>query len=808
MATRLVPRAQFQMVPCPSPKTIAVCPAMDLVAVADHDHSMTVYRFNGQPAFTLPRRSKQGEITCMAWKFNGQYLVMGWSDGLVEVIAAETGSVMQHFRQVAADGSVDRRGVTCIGWGINAIDVPKFKARTGDDVAHPFPASAEVNVLKALPLEDWATGKAPIDIEDFLDREPDLFALDMDPELPDKLARMDVTFLFPKLPALPAILRPQQGLDSATTEMFSNQAALDMVLHTQQPLNFDAVDSMIWGQGDGSLRVVLYDSLSLGAVELPDEWKNKDIRHHHHAWHPYSSTHWFLSEGKNQEGKLSTLMFPLTLGILRNSGNYIHHIESKTAQLETLVLYVRESLFALNYYWKSAKELPSRLKENMEEDLVEKEEADLIAQLYELACAGHCGPTLKEWLVVHMGDRNLKRWDHAMTTGYNKVTELLRDTLIPALDRCQMLLDSLKGLAIYHADSPFFNVPLEYFETSTNVIRCMRLIASHALLVVSQERTEYAIYAKWIRGEFVRLSSNTPPMTEPEPLDLELLLNYLEQLGNSKMDVFIQANEKLEKLEKLDKSDYDVVSAVVLEIAKGEEPDRQNRILNLHTHFEVWSRESQKLVGQITTWQRESSMLGKPIVLKTGAWRPWASRIRMVFEKLESSSDMTTYALVNAEDDRDQLHVFRTVHSDIYENTTSIHRQQVGIWRTGGPKIIDLDFIDDDECLVLVKEANEPRYHIMSCRFREPFVGPDIMDFDDNIEWEIHNHPVLYTHEARISTNEDTVCFMKVNGRKGKRYVMLMDENNQVVTMLSIKDKGEDTPRTLRFDRIDTWRTT
>jgi anaphase-promoting complex subunit 4 len=80
-------------------------------------------------------------------------------------------------------------------------------------------------------------------------------------------------------------------------------------------------------------------------------------------------------------------------------------IESKTAQLETLVQYVGECLLAVHHHWKHAKELPSRFMESVNEMLAEKQEATLVPSLFHLAVTGDCPATLKEWLVDILAER-------------------------------------------------------------------------------------------------------------------------------------------------------------------------------------------------------------------------------------------------------------------------------------------------------------------------------------------------------------------------------------------------------------------
>jgi hypothetical protein len=56
------------------PHLIACCPTMDLVAVVNQDEQLNVYRFGGQRALGLQRRSPTSTVVSLCWKFNGKSL--------------------------------------------------------------------------------------------------------------------------------------------------------------------------------------------------------------------------------------------------------------------------------------------------------------------------------------------------------------------------------------------------------------------------------------------------------------------------------------------------------------------------------------------------------------------------------------------------------------------------------------------------------------------------------------------------------------------------------------------------------------
>lgn len=339
----------------------------------------------------------------------GHYLAVGWSDGIVEVVSAESGSVLQHFKQVTA-GKNSASGkpatsldVTCVGWGLNFIDVPSVKAKIGR------PEGPAINGSSDPSIEDLTTDDhESVSLDDFLDRLPDQEKVEVPLDLPEQIARVDITSMLPKLPALP-LLPPaayKHG-DHPAAELFSSQMSMDPLLHgTRFSELLNGLDTLLLAQSDGTVRLIFYDSLSIGTIAVPTAWAIKSPCFLKHASHPFSRSHMFLVKLGSQGTIASkTVLIPLSLRFMQSAGSHLHMIEHKTAQLETLVQYVNESLLAISHHWAHAKDLPSRFMANINETLAENQEPSLVQSLFHLAVTGDCPPTLKEWLVDILAER-------------------------------------------------------------------------------------------------------------------------------------------------------------------------------------------------------------------------------------------------------------------------------------------------------------------------------------------------------------------------------------------------------------------
>lgn len=323
---------------------------------------------------------------------------MSWSDGLVDVISTETGNALHNFRhgtdfgagnQLHPDGQ--SRAVFCLGWGLSLLDGDAGRARTKPKDSHS---------------NEKQSTKPPITLDDFLDREPDLEAIHLPSELPEQLSGFDATELMPKLPVLSIL--PAAAYKSSQpplAELFASQTLLDSALHRGPSKALNALDTFLLSNSQGTLRMVLYDSLSIGNISPPGLDASSSVQYLKHYSHPFAHCHVLLTQIETASGEHCIALVPISLRFLKNAGRNIHFIDYKTAQLDTLVQYIGETILAVNYHWKHGQDLPSKFQANIEEDLMERNEPSLWQSLYQLAATGHCSEKMSEWLKDELAER-------------------------------------------------------------------------------------------------------------------------------------------------------------------------------------------------------------------------------------------------------------------------------------------------------------------------------------------------------------------------------------------------------------------
>jgi anaphase-promoting complex subunit 4 len=254
-----------------------------------------------------------------------------------------------------------------------------------------------------------------------------------------------------------------------------------------------------------------------------------------------------------------------------------------------------------------------------------------------------------------------KRWDQAISHGYTKVLELTHENLLPALDRCSIILSHLKGLAEYHEHSPVFNVPVSAFEAILNIIRCMRVLAHLVLQYASDESRQFLVFSKWLRHE-IDIQASDPASASAEETsqqdmgtDYSQLLAYIQQpMEESKLESFISMPKDGLAAAAAGSSTYEDMKKTIDAFKKQENVPFE--LINIHSHFAEWQRQNRILVDLITSHQRASSSMNCGIVLEQGTIT--TSDLRVVSEDLDeeinndrSHNLITTYTAIVPEDD-------------------------------------------------------------------------------------------------------------------------------------------------------------
>ena len=342
------------------------------------------------------------------------------------MLSTDTGKII-HREVRGGDAAAKSKGgdnasnrVLCLDWGLNFVDVSRVKSCVNG--ADKGTGNERTKERKDSPIELWDVQGDKISLDDLLGRQPDVTSLGAVSDLPEQLALTDIETLLPKLSVLPSVTaaNPRMRMmmlaaktqEDETPEVFSSQASLDALFHSHHLRDHNVVDILLSCYENRAISVMIYDSLEIGRVTIPDEWEMGDCRIQHCASHPYATSHSLLIEYSEQKPpskadvatRKRIALATLNIRFIQSAGMYLPIIVSKTTQLQNLLKYVQQTVKSMLAFWQQAKDLPSRFIRNVSESLVEKSEPNLIQSLYHLAMTGDCPSTIKDWLVDELSE--------------------------------------------------------------------------------------------------------------------------------------------------------------------------------------------------------------------------------------------------------------------------------------------------------------------------------------------------------------------------------------------------------------------
>lgn len=608
---------------------VAYCDPHDLIGIATDAHDVIVYRINGQVAFTVKRKDSDVEVTALGWKQDGSVLGVGWSDGTYGLYSGENGRVMSLS---SVRGSAQESP-----WKLDLT--PDFGGEDEEEDDGAVVTSFlwmrhQTGAAKRVTVADLAEEMGTLTTDDWYDRidEVTLGGQLADDKLATnnnasvkKLARsiatMDVTTVLPRLSAIPA-----HGLRAGPEgSKFASQAATDVVFETTKDASTGDVDSLLVCSSDGSVRVLTDDTVLIGTCKVSP-------RPILQAAEPTSDFHTTLSQ--DQQDRLHANLIDLPLE--RLGSTLLHVIATNTKRIQNLLAYITHTIRCIQHDYTTGLQFPTRVMNNMQAELQEKQEGDLVTNLYHLAMTGHYTPTMHEWLTDIVKETNHKRWDQAVTAMYTHIQSHLFINLMPALDRLSIATTELRGQARFHEGRNKFEVSPDSFTKILDGIDSLRIVSQKMLLIIMAESRQFRAFSKWLRvmidigvaGPGTKGGNEVEEKENPN-LDYPLLLQYIQHtMTRSKLARHIEgrpgfkgscsSREEFLKMPEIMQMDYErTVEAVQkLDALKTDdeltmkEVQDADSLLNLSALAVYLSGNIRVALERITEWQSE--MLSTP----------------------------------------------------------------------------------------------------------------------------------------------------------------------------------------------------
>ncbi|KAL7942047.1 anaphase-promoting complex, cyclosome, subunit 4 domain-containing protein [Trichoderma barbatum] len=697
------------------------CPTLDLAATWDQDDkNLLVYRPSDQIVSKIHQVAAPGEaapeVLAVTWRPDGQFLSLGWSDGVVRLMGLENNKAAHQI--VVCDKA--EAAITHIGWS-TAIIASKtdnaVSSKLGDEVT-----------------KGWTEpgGKTPLN-------------------LPQELTFLEVETALPKISPLP--MSSAGASEDAT--VFTLRSGIDFLFRTPKRDTYDQVNVMIVGTNDGKLQLSIYDSFIIGTFPQPtlDSSASESYGTTHmiqHASHPQVSTHSLIYAEKQNEPRELHLV-PMDLPFLSFSPINLSLLSSKLTTLQALLRYLKQISLHMQVEWKNARELPARFLRSVQGDLEEMNSGprDIVSALFHTAITGHAYPVVKEWLVDSLAERGHKRWDKAVVSGLEGLRSLVHQHLLPALERCTIILSRLRGLARFYNDREDIGLSIPHLNRVLDTVSCLTLVGHKVLIHTMDELQHFAAFSAWLRFQIDQLAgpgTANDELTDKEAMmDHSKVLTYIERyLTNSPLDIFLNDITKEDYTSDWDFMDDGPTLLDVLDkqLKKHEAGQPSMKALP-HIDFLVnyataWSNRIFSIIAEA---KRRSVRFGKPVKLSIG------NPITKMDMKMCSSNKRTgtVFMALASQQDANKVHLFR-VDMAITNGISDNQPATTCVIDLGPQSLVDMKFLDDKTLLLFCVNTDN---------------APIVLSVPIQDESKLIYNPYNATNPAQVSALTSTKLFSK-----------------------------------------------
>ena len=140
-----------------------------------------------------------------------------------------------------------------------------------------------------------------------------------------------------------------------------------------------------------------------------------------------------------------------------------------------------------------------------------------------------------------------KRWDKAVTTGLENLRKLVHEHMLPALERCALILSRLAGVVKYQGSNDNVGFSSHQVDLVMDTLACINLVSAKILIYVVEEIDLFTAFSAWLRQEIDKLASDSSASPPDDVLEKEAMIDHSKVLlyiqtvmTKSQLSVFLQ----------------------------------------------------------------------------------------------------------------------------------------------------------------------------------------------------------------------------------------------------------------------------
>ncbi|KAI1097365.1 anaphase-promoting complex, cyclosome, subunit 4-domain-containing protein [Jackrogersella minutella] len=657
-------------------------PSIELFAGAAGSKTLHIWRSNGQVVTKNSQRGERDSVEALRWKSDGQFLAVGWSDGVVRLMGLETNKAVHQMPICEPDKS----RITCIGWGRN--NARKHTNSTSASSSTPQGDLVSHDLFRS-------GSKAIVD-------------------LPRELTFLEIETALPKLGPLPA-----SGGSGDDSFVFTTRASLEFLFQPFAPHDSDKVDVMIVGTNDGQIHVSIYDSFVIGTFRyaLPQApGSNIELQLCHHASHPNLSTHMLMFKLSGDAKPATIYLVPMDLTFIHSSPENLSLLASKTTTLQKLLRYIKQVQMHMVHEWQSVQELPTRFLNSMNETLRESGrygDMTIGQAMYHSVVTGHTFPEVHEWLVDQLAERGHKRWDKAVVSGLQALRGLIHENFLPALERIGIILSRLLGIARFHESKTETGFTSAQITRVMDIVSCLMLVGNKILLVVMEELELFQAFSVWLRHEIDRLAS---PSTTDELSEREATMEHgkiLDYIQNHMLVSPLRHHlrgipaDDLETGRQQAEGGGSLLELLNKQTKKQEAGQPDEGVFSQVEFLCGYLRgKADAIFEGIAEAEKRSVRFGQPTALRLKTTINKFD-VTMSSQSRSDASRAVTYTALTTEMKGHTVCVFRTT-MDVLNGISGSVTSKVSCMVLGDGSVLDLKFLHGDSLLVLWAPKDQP----------------------------------------------------------------------------------------------------
>ena len=113
-----------------------------------------------------------------------------------------------------------------------------------------------------------------------------------------------------------------------------------------------------------------------------------------------------------------------------------------------------------------------------------------------------------------------------MTTGYENVRRLTHENLLPALQRCSVVVSRLRGLSKFEDSRVALGLETSELDQIFDTISCLQLLCHTILIYASSELRQFTAFSAWLRQEVETQATDPLSTTAEENMDKDVVPDY------------------------------------------------------------------------------------------------------------------------------------------------------------------------------------------------------------------------------------------------------------------------------------------